>query len=61
MEHHKLVQIDTMPQVKPVQLTSLIFDIYYAAEKLELFKGVQFDLQKSCCMMTNFLWNIFDL
>lgn len=61
LEHHQLVQVDTSPSIKPIQLTSVVFDVFYAAEKLGMFDDFpEFELQSACAMIATFLWNIFD-
>lgn len=63
LEHHRLInQNDNAPVIKPKQLTALIHDIFYAAEKLGNFKefSTTFNLERSISTLSNFLWNIFD-
>jgi hypothetical protein len=55
------MQSDDSPLIKPVQLTSLIHDIFYAAEKMGYYaEQPEFDLDHTCAMVANLFWNLFD-
>ncbi|GAB0091892.1 uncharacterized protein DMENIID0001_067980 [Sergentomyia squamirostris] len=62
LERHQLgLIVDDSPVIKPVQLTSVLHDIFYANEKLKCFvdeKG--FDVEEATSLLANFLWNVFD-
>ena len=61
LEHHQLKQTDNAPVIRPQQLTSLIHDIFYAAEKLGIFKDYSnFNLDTAVATLSNWFWNIFD-
>lgn len=59
LEHHQIV--DTSHLVKPHQLTSVIFDIFYATNRLGYYtEDDEFDIQTACSVLANFFWNVFD-
>lgn len=61
LNHYGLNQCDNAPSLKPTQLTSLLHDIYFAAEKCGQFsQSVDFNLERCTAMLTNLLWSIFD-
>jgi EF hand len=47
--------------IKPFQLTALIHDIYFAAEKLGYYSDrTDFALDHNCALVSTFMWNLFD-
>lgn len=61
LSHHGLNQNDNAPALKPMQLTGLLHDIYFAAEKCRHFSQCDdFNLERCTAMLSNFFWCIFD-
>lgn len=61
LNHFGLNQCDNAPSLKPSQITSILHDIYFAAEKCGHFsQSVDFNLERCTVMLANLLWSIFD-
>lgn len=61
LEHHGFSQADNAPAIKPFQLTAILHDIYFAAEKCGHFsQSINFDLGRCTSLMAGFLWAVFD-
>jgi EF hand len=60
-QRHGFHQPDDCPVIKPFQLTSLIHDIFFAAEKLGYYSDrSDFSLDHNCALVSTLLWNLFD-
>lgn len=54
-------QIDENYRVQPFQLTKIVYDIYFAAEKLGYFKNcLGFNLESAISVTISFFWKVFD-
>lgn len=61
LNHHGFAQYDHVPTLKPTQLTALLHDIYYAAQKCDFFaQCADFHLERCTALLANFFWNIYD-
>lgn len=62
LEHHGFNhQTANSPAIKPNQLTAILHDIYFAAEKCGHFaQSINFDLGRCSALLAGFLWAVFD-
>lgn len=70
MERHRLRHTDNAPLVRAGQLTVLLHDIFYAAEKMGLtndpsqhhypMSSSSFSIDGAVATMANLMWNVFD-
>lgn len=61
LERHGINDGDNNLMIPPFQLTSLIHDVFYAAENLGNFtKTPDYTLESATAVLSNFFWNIFD-
>lgn len=61
MNHYGFNQSDNVPVLKAFQLTSLLHDIYFAADKCDYFaQSVDFNLDRCTAILANFFWSVFD-
>lgn len=61
LNHYGFNQSDNVPVLKAFQLTSLLHDIYFAADKCDYFaQSVDFNLDRCTAILANFFWSVFD-
>lgn len=62
LERHCLQHTDNAPLLRPDQLTAILHDIFFAADKAGLISERQdFVLERAVAMVANLMWNIFDV
>jgi hypothetical protein len=61
LKRHRLAETDDSPLLRPTEVTALIHDIFFAAERMNLFVEFQeFDLKSAVSVVSNLIWNCFD-
>ncbi|XP_065094270.1 dystrobrevin alpha-like [Ochlerotatus camptorhynchus] len=62
LERHRLSQIDSAPSIKPIQLTAVLHDVYFAAEQLGCFADLlqQPDRETLIATLAGLFWAVYD-
>ncbi|KXJ77496.1 hypothetical protein RP20_CCG007406 [Aedes albopictus] len=62
LERHRFNQIDSAPSIKPIQLTAVLHDVYFAAEQLGCFADLaqQPDREALIATLAGLFWAVYD-